>query len=270
MSNKKNDTQFVWTKYILLFGSAVIAVAFGYLAVWSFGETRDWFRFLDFDGNVLVSLSLALIFQFGQGPVLYLRMRYAQRYRELSSRVKRYGNPPSNTDPRHLAYNELVYEMNSANVISIGFAVTFFIFAAVDGWTNVKQMHLGLDSSPVAHTTDKYVFTSIAGFLLVFVEEGFGMIVSTGGNILNDIRQIHGKRRWGWLDMFGEIASEQLTGRERDSRPNNQNNNNNAHRQTSSYNNNRPQPIATSRVDGGDEMDVYMKRLEDMKKQRQR
>jgi hypothetical protein len=213
MNQSKSDSQFVWTKLILLFGGIVASAAFVYLTWWSFGETREWFSFLDFDGNGFVSLSLALVFQYGQGPVLYLRMKFMQRYRELNAQIKRYGSAPGETDSRYLKYVELEYDANTAWYASWGFGLVFLAFAAVDGWTNINQMWSGLDALGTLAGQDKYFFTAVIGVVLVFIEELLGLSISMSGNLLNDIRQIYGHRRIGWIDMFGKLAEEQLSGR---------------------------------------------------------
>ena len=216
MSQIKSDSQFVWGKFLLLFGGIVASVAFVYLTWWSFGETWDWFKFLDFDGNGFVSLSLALVFQYGQGPVLYLRMKFLQRQRELAAQVGRYGSPLKETDPRYLKYSELLHEANSAWWAALGFAVVFTVFAVIDAWTNMQQMWSVLDARQAAGQfvgSDKYIFTGAVGIVLVFVEELLGLAVSMSGNLLNDIRMIYGYKRLTWLDMFGRLAEEQLSGR---------------------------------------------------------
>jgi hypothetical protein len=216
MSQSKGDSQFVWTKLILLFGGVVASVSFLYLTYWSFGQTWDWFSFLDFNGGGLVSLALALVFQYGQGPVIYLRMRFMQRYRELNAQIKRFGSPPGEHDGRYLKYSELVYDGNGAWWTAQALSVIFFAFAAVDGWTNIDQMWFGLEQKALAGIAvgqDKYFFTAIVGVVLVFVEELIGLSISMSGNLLNDIRQIYGMKRLLWLDMFGKLAEEQLSGR---------------------------------------------------------
>jgi len=209
----KSESQFVWTKLILLFGGVCASASFVYLTWWSFGETREWFRFLDFGSNQWVSLALALIFQYGQGPVLYLRLKFSQRYRELSAQAMRYGTPPQEHDSRFMKYSELVHDANTAWYASQSFVFVFILFAVIDGWTNINQMHTGLDLKGFQGQTDKYVFTAVIGAVMVFIEEGLGLTVSMSGNLLNDIRQIYGMKRLGWLDMFGKLAEEQLSGR---------------------------------------------------------
>jgi len=216
MSQSKSDSQFVWTKLILLFGGIVASASFVYLTYWSFGETWKWFTFLDFNGNSFVSLTLALVFQYGQGPVLYLRAKFLQRHRELTAQVGRYGSPPSETDPRYMKYSELLHDANSAWWAGLGFAVVFAVFAVIDAWTNMQQMWLVLDAKQAAGQSvgsDKYIFTGTIGIVLVFVEELLGLAVSMSGNLLNDIRVIYGYKRLAWLDMFGRLAEEQLSGR---------------------------------------------------------
>jgi len=213
MSQSKSDSQFVWTKLILLFGGIVASASFVYLTWWSFGETREWFTFLDLDDNAWVSLALALIFQYGQGPVLYLRLKFNQRHRELNAQVMRYGTPPKEHDSRFLKYSELVHDANTAWYAAQAFGLVFILFAVIDGWTNINQMHAGLDAKGLQGQTDKYVFTAVIGGVMVFIEEGLGLTVSMSGNLYNDIREIYGKSRYAWLDMFGKLAEEQLSGR---------------------------------------------------------
>lgn len=215
-THKKDNSivsQFVWTKLVLLFGGIAASVSFIYLTYWSFGETREWFAFLDFNGNGFVSLALALVFQYGQGPVLYLRMKFMQRHRELNAQIKRYGAPPSEQDNRHLKYSELEHDAGTAWWTAFAFSAIFLAFATVDGWTNIDQMWSGLEQNGLSGQ-DKYIFTMIVGVVLVFVEELLGLSVCMSGNLFNDIRQIYGRKRLGWLDMFGKLAEEQLSGRE--------------------------------------------------------
>lgn len=217
MNKQKAESQFVWTKYILLIGGLVVGISFIYLTYWSFMETKEWFEVLDFENdNGLVSLALAFVFQYGQGPVLYLRMKFNQRYRELQRMVDGYPKPPSPNDHgAYERYNELVHDAGTAWWTGFGFMFVFAIFAIVDAWTNVDQMHIGLDNkaaSGVVVGQQYYILTTAVGSIMVFIEEGLGLVVSMTSNVFNDLRQIYGQKRIAWLDMFGQIAEEQLSG----------------------------------------------------------
>lgn len=216
--SKQSDSQFVWTKYILLFGAMVVSASFVYLTVWSFFQTREWFGFLDFDGNQYVSLALAFVFQYGQGPVLYLRMKFMLRYKQMDQIIKNMG---VNAE-RSSKYAEYVHDRDMAWWGAQGFGLVFIIFATVDGWTNIRQMWDGLDAKMAMGQIvgdDKYIFTTVIGVVMVFVEEGLGLTVSMAGNTLNDIRQVYGKARIAWLDMFGKMAEEGLSGRSSNNKP---------------------------------------------------
>lgn len=222
MNKQKSESQFVWTKFILLIGGLVVGIAFIYLTYWSFMETKEWFEVLDFEGdNGLVSLALAFVFQYGQGPVLYLRMKFNQRYRELQRKVDAYVKPPSPNDHgAYERYQELSHDANASWWTSLGFIFVFFIFAIVDAWTNVDQMHLGLDQKAAAGIVigqQYYILTTAVGAVMVFIEEGLGLVVSMTSNVFNDLRQIYGYKRIIWLDMFGQLAEEQLSGKSRES-----------------------------------------------------
>lgn len=204
----KTGSQFVWMKWILLIGLILVCASFAYITWWSFWQTREWFRFLDFAGNEYVSLSMALIFQYGQGPVLFLRGLYTYRQIELEGVLKRRtkGTPE---------YAAVEHELKTAKYASWGLAAVFVIFGAVDAWTNREQMHAGLDSQRdqgIAITNDKYFFTSVFGVLAIFVEEGLGVAFSLASHTVNDILEIHGRKRIGWLDVFADHARSMLSG----------------------------------------------------------
>lgn len=201
-------SQFVWTKYILLIGLALVCLGFGYITWWSFWQTRDWFAFLDFDGNDYVSLSLSVIFQYGQGPVLFLRSLFIFQRLSLESILKR---RTSNT----AEYLIVKHNLEVAKWSVFGLGLLFMVFASVDAWTNVQQMHSALDAKAALGALvgkDKYFFTSIIGVVAVFVEEGLGVCFSLFSHTFNDIRQIHGYKRIGWLDVFSDHARSLISG----------------------------------------------------------
>jgi len=204
----RTGSQFVWTKYILLIGLVLVCASFAYITWWSFWQTREWFAFLDFEGNTYVSLALALIFQYGQGPVLFLRGLFIYRRIELEAALR--GKNKGTAE-----YAAIEHELFIAKCSVWGLLGLFCVFGGVDAWTNREQMHATLDSKKamgIAISSDKYFFTSVIGVVAVFVEEGLGLAFSLASHTLNDILEIHGKKRIGWLDVFADNARSLMSG----------------------------------------------------------
>lgn len=204
----KTGSQFVWTKYMLLIGLVLVCGALAYITYWSFFQTREWFTWLDYASNSYVSLSMALIFQYGQGPVLFLRGLFQYRKIDLEAQLKRRTRGTAE-------YAAVEQELKIAKWLFWGLLALFVVFGAVDAWTNREQMHAGLDAQRAQGTiigSDKYLFASIIGILAVMVEEGLGVAFSLATHTLNDILEIHGNKRIGWLDVFADNANKFLSG----------------------------------------------------------
>jgi hypothetical protein len=204
----KTGSQFVWEKWIILIGLALVCASFAYITWWSFWQTREWFAFLDFEGNTYVSLALALIFQYGQGPVLFLRGLFVYRKIELEALLRRRTKGTAE-------YAAVEHELFIAKWSVWGLLALFAVFASVDAWTNRQQMYETLDAKRavgIAITDDKYFFCSVIGIVAVFVEEGLGLAFSLASHTVNDIREIHGFKRVGWLDVFADNARNLLSG----------------------------------------------------------
>lgn len=204
----KTGSQFVWMKYLLFIGLVLVCASFAYLTVWSFWQTKDWFTWLDYTGSEYVSLGMALVFQYGQGPVLFLRGLFMYRRIELKAALGR-------KQKGSVEYESIKHELNVANWSVWGLTFFFVVFGAVDAWTNRAQMYEGLDAKRAGGQTignDKYFFASVIGILAVFVEEGLGIAFSLASHTFNDIIEIHGYRRVGWLDVFADNARSLLSG----------------------------------------------------------
>jgi hypothetical protein len=217
MIDHKAGSQFVWSKYVLLVGLVFVCASFAYITWWSFGETHQWFSFLDIESNDYVSLALALIFQYGQGPVLFLRSLFIYRKLQLEAELRR-GTRGT------IQYSVLQHEAMIATWAAWGLLALFFVFASVDAWTNKEQMWAGLDAKRaqgILITSDKYFFTLIVGIVAVFVEEGLGISFSLASHTFNDLRQLHGFKRIPWLDVFADNARSLLSGSTNTSSSNN-------------------------------------------------
>lgn len=218
-------SQFVWGKYLLLICLVGLCVSFGYITWWSFLQTRDWFAFLDFDGNDYVSLALTVIFQYGQGPVLFLRTLFILQRMNLETQLKR-------RTKGTVEYAIVEHNLTVAAWSVHGLSLLFMVFASVDAWTNVQQMNTLLDAKAaqgILVGKDKYFFISIIGVVAVFVEEGLGVCFSLASHTFNDIREIHGRKRLTWLDVFSDHARSLMSGGGTQSQRPQMNNNRPAH-----------------------------------------
>lgn len=208
MGNYKTGSQFVWAKYILLIGLAGGCVALAYIVWWSFLQTRDWFVFLDFNDTGYMSLSLAVIFQYMQGPVLFLRGLFVVRRMELETSLRRRVKGT-------IEFAVVEHELKIAKWTVWGLLGLFILFGSVDAWTNKEQMWAGLDAKKaigIVVTQDKYFFTALFGMVVVFFEEALGVAFSLASHTFNDIMEIHGRKRIGWLDIFADNARSLLAG----------------------------------------------------------
>lgn len=207
MSTNNTGNQWVWVRYSLLICLVLVIGGLARLTWWSFLETRDWFAFLD-EGAEYVSLSLAVIFQYGQGPVLFLRGLLAVRLIFLDGQKRRAGG-----DRERMAVIE--NEIKTTTYAIWGLSATFVLFATIDAWTNTQEMWGTLarrETQGFDVGTDKYVLTAGVGIIAVFFEEIIGVVFSFATHTLNDIREIHGLKRIKWLDVFGDQARNWLTG----------------------------------------------------------
>lgn len=197
----RNDNQWVWVKYSVLICLILAMAGLARLTWWSFLQTRDWFSFLDYTGKY-VGLSMAVIFQYGQSPVLFLRGLLVLRKMVLENQIQR-----AQRDEMRLK----ILEQDVKNIFMgiVATSIVFAAFAGVDAWTNVKQMMVNvkdLQFQGMVITQDKYILIWVIGVIAVFFEELLGACLSMACHIFNDIRVIHGKKRVTWMDIFADQA----------------------------------------------------------------